>query len=200
MTVSRKLPSNHDAPAADDPMEESTASTATLRIILMDASAELARTNSDEADWPKNFERVAGWIAQQVPRLRELSLICHATGQDDADTPSVAEIDSVLKVMDGFLGRLTVRAPQAVRDLERHAAIEKAKQEWECTADALSAMVCLLNSDGLVLRANRVVEHWGLGSVISVIGKHAHAVLHPLCSDPQCAIARGLRAVAETIC
>ena len=48
-------------------------------------------------------------------------------------------------------------------DHERHAAIEKAKQEWETTVDALTDMVCLINPEGIVLRANRVVEHWGLG-------------------------------------
>jgi signal transduction histidine kinase len=197
--MSLKVPVDHDASAAADATESQTATTATLRIILQDASAELAQANTDEADGPKNFTRVARWIAGQVPRLRELSLICHASGQDAADTPSMAEIDSVLKVIDGFLASLTVRAPQAVRDRERHAAIEKAKQEWECTADALTAMVCLLNSDGLVLRANRVVEQWGLGSVSSVVGKHAHAVLHPVCGDPHCAIARGLQDALPTL-
>ena len=63
------------------------------------------------------------------------------------------------------------QAEDALGDHERRAAIEKAKREWECTADALPALVCLLNSQGVVLRANRVVEHWGLGSVGSVIGK-----------------------------
>jgi signal transduction histidine kinase len=72
--------------------------------------------------------------------------------------------------------------------------IEKAKKEWECTADALSAMVCLLSADGLVLRANRVIEQWGLGSVSAVVGKTAHSLLHPNCSDLQCAMARGLAA------
>jgi signal transduction histidine kinase len=84
-------------------------------------------------------------------------------------------------------------AAGALRDHERQAAIEKAKREWECTADALTAMVCLLNSDGLVLRANRVVEHWGLGSVSGVIGKRAHAVLHPTCTAAKCEVEYGLR-------
>jgi signal transduction histidine kinase len=83
--------------------------------------------------------------------------------------------------------------PQVVRDHERQAAIEKAKQEWECTADALTAIVCLLNSDGLILRANRVVEQWGFGSVSGVIGKNVHAALHPVCSGPDCEVARGLQ-------
>jgi signal transduction histidine kinase len=77
--------------------------------------------------------------------------------------------------------------------VDRQAAIEKAKHEWECTVDALTTVVCLLNADGVILRANRVVEHWGLGLVSAVIGKHAHPVLHPAC-DGACEVARGLEA------
>ncbi|HEY4968743.1 MAG TPA: ATP-binding protein [Steroidobacteraceae bacterium] len=182
-----KMPSDPEAAAAPGGMESQTATTATLRIMLMSASAELAQANRHETDWSKSYARVSRWLARQVPQLRELTL------GDDADTPSAGEIDAVLDIMEGFLSSLTVRAPQAVRDRERQAAIEKAKQEWECTVDALTAMVCLLNSDGLVLRANRVVEHWELGSVSGAIGKHVHSVLHPACSDPRCAVARDLQ-------
>jgi signal transduction histidine kinase len=197
----RKLPTDPKvsdaagaAPAAADGVESTIATTQTLRIILMDASAELAQAKSDDPDWAKNYTRVAHWIARQVPLWRELvSKNRQIPIQDDADAPSALEIDSVLTLIDGFLTGMTARAPQAVRDRERQAAIEKAKQEWECTADALTAMVFLLNSDGMVLRANRVVEHWSLGSVSGVIGKQAHAVLHPACSDPNCAVSRGLQ-------
>jgi signal transduction histidine kinase len=78
-------------------------------------------------------------------------------------------------------------------DHDRQAAIQKAKREWECTADALPALVCLLNANGLVLRANRVVENWGLGSVSGVVGKEAHGLLHPACSDAHCKVALGLQ-------
>jgi signal transduction histidine kinase len=193
--MSLKKPSDHDAStaAAADVAESQATNTATLRILLMDASAELAQANNDEADWSNNYARVARWIARQVPQLREL-------GQDDPGTPSAAEINAVLNVIGGFLSSLTERAPQAVRDRERQAAIEKAKREWECTADALTAMVCLLNSDGSVLRANRVVEHWGLGSVGGAVGKQAHAVLHPECSEAHCAVARGLQDALQKLC
>jgi signal transduction histidine kinase len=92
------------------------------------------------------------------------------------------------------------QAEDALGDHERRVAIEKAKREWECTADALPALVCLLNSHGVVLRANRVVEHWGLGSVGSVIGKNAHAMLHPECSDPRCAVACDLQQALPKLC
>jgi len=81
---------------------------------------------------------------------------------------------------------------------ERHAAIEKAKLEWENTADALAALVCLLGDEGSVLRANRVVEDWSLGTVARVIGMQAHALVHPNCNGRSCRLAAFIRdALAE---
>src|SRR5258707_13692259 len=68
----------------------------------------------------------------------------------------------------------------------RQAAIEKAKLDWESTADALAALVCLLGHKGQVMRTNRVVEDWSLGTVADVIGKSANALLHPGCRIPRC--------------
>jgi signal transduction histidine kinase len=182
-----------DSEAASD-VESTIATTQTLRIILLDASAELGQAKSDDADWVRSYTRVAHWIARQVPLWHQLaSKDPRASAGDEPGTPTAEEVYAVLKLIDGFVTGLAARAPQAVRDHERQAAIEKAKQEWECTADALTAMVCLLNSDGVVLRANRVVEHWGLGSVGGVIGKQAHSVVHPDCADPACEVARGLQ-------
>ena len=73
------------------------------------------------------------------------------------------------------------------------AAIGRAKLEWESTADALAALVCLLSSDGKVVRANRVVEDWSLGSVSGVLGTDAHSLLHPGCSDRRCELARFIK-------
>ena len=71
----------------------------------------------------------------------------------------------------------------------RQAAIERAKLEWESTADALAALVCMLASDGKVVRANRVVEDWSLGTVSGVLGINAHSLLHPDCNSKRCALA-----------
>jgi signal transduction histidine kinase len=73
-------------------------------------------------------------------------------------------------------------------EASRRAAIEKAKLDWESTADALSALVCLLGRDGKVLRANRVIEDWSLGSVAGVLGRNAHTLLHPGCRNARCAL------------
>ncbi|MGB0385953.1 MAG: sensor histidine kinase [Ardenticatenaceae bacterium] len=67
--------------------------------------------------------------------------------------------------------------------------IERAKQEWESTADSLPQLVYLLNDQRRVLRANRTVERWGLTEVITVKGQEAHTLLHPDCVDPECYLA-----------
>jgi signal transduction histidine kinase len=166
---------------------------AELSGILVEAGAELALLRGDDIHWTKNPASAAQWIARLVPVWRELASGNHPTAVQDSGAPSTATLDQVLELIDGFLTVFSALVPQVVRDNERQAAIEKAKHEWEFTADALTAIVCLLNSDGLVLRANRVVEHWGLGSVVDVIGKSAHAMLHPDCTSPNCAVARGLQ-------
>ena len=78
-------------------------------------------------------------------------------------------------------------------DAGRQAAIEKAKLEWEGTADALAALVCLLGSDGRVIRANRVVEDWSLGSVSGVVGADPHTLIHTGCSGQRCTLAAFIR-------
>ncbi|HKC16043.1 MAG TPA: sensor histidine kinase [Steroidobacteraceae bacterium] len=76
----------------------------------------------------------------------------------------------------------------ALDGLGPQSAIEKAKLDWESTADALAALVCLLGHKGQVMRTNRVVEDWALGTVAGVIGKTAHALLHPGCRIPRCTL------------
>ena len=71
----------------------------------------------------------------------------------------------------------------------RQAAIERAKLEWESTADALAALVCLLSGDGKIVRANRVVEDWSLGTVSGVLRINAHSLLHPGCRTRNCEVA-----------
>lgn len=58
--------------------------------------------------------------------------------------------------------------------------IERAKQEWEITADSLPQLICLLDNEGRIIRANRVVERWGLGHVTEVKGKRVEHLLQPM--------------------
>ncbi|MHB8726479.1 MAG: sensor histidine kinase [Casimicrobiaceae bacterium] len=176
-----------------EPAEPLRSAPGALHGLLAQASTDLARATGNDVDWAKDSACAAEWLARLVPAWRTLVLQHREIPARNPGAETPVEIDLILKLIDGFLSVLSARAPQGVKDQERQAAIEKAKQEWECTADALTAMVCLLNSDGLILRANRVVEHWGLGSVSGVIGKKAHAVLHPACITANCEVDKGLR-------
>lgn len=64
------------------------------------------------------------------------------------------------------------------------AKVERAKQEWESTVDALPELICIVDGNGRVVRTNRTVEKWGLGNVKRVIGTDYHSLVHPFCSQP----------------
>ena len=64
--------------------------------------------------------------------------------------------------------------------------IERAKQEWESTADSLPDLVCLVDDWGHIIRANRTVETWNLGRVVDVKGREFHELVHSGCADSPC--------------
>jgi signal transduction histidine kinase len=76
-------------------------------------------------------------------------------------------------------------AQRTDNELDRLSAqIRQAKLEWEATVDALPQVVCLLDTEGLIVRANRAVERWGIGPVQQVKGRPLHDLIHPQCADP----------------
>ena len=70
------------------------------------------------------------------------------------------------------------------------AQVQKAKDEWETTLDALPQHNCLLDRSCHVLRTNLTVETWRLGKVGEVLGARPHELLHPECHDPECYLHR----------
>ena len=64
--------------------------------------------------------------------------------------------------------------------------IERAKQEWESTADSLPEFICLVDHQGHISRANRTVETWNLARVMDVKGLGVHELLHPGCAASSC--------------
>jgi signal transduction histidine kinase len=74
----------------------------------------------------------------------------------------------------------------------QHAAIARAKREWQCIADALPQLVCLLNRSGRIVRANRVVERWKIGQVRDVLGLDLHGLLHRDCRFSECLLRNAL--------
>jgi|GEM_PF-455777 len=78
-------------------------------------------------------------------------------------------------------------AQQAVE--ESLALVEQVKREWESTADSLPQLVCLLDDQGRIIRANRTSEAWGLRAVTEVRGVALHDLFHPECRTPACYMA-----------
>jgi PAS domain S-box-containing protein len=76
------------------------------------------------------------------------------------------------------------RAGEELKELMRK--IERAKREWESTADSLSELVCLVDVRGHIIRTNRTVETWDLAQAVDVRGREFHELLHPDCTDSSC--------------
>lgn len=101
-------------------------------------------------------------------------------------------LNTLLPMLAKLMNALAGRRSSPASDEATRAAIQKAKLEWECTADALPQVVCLLDGNRCVVRANRAVERWGLGLVRDVRGRTAHDLLHETCDDSGCALGAAL--------
>ncbi len=77
--------------------------------------------------------------------------------------------------------------------------IERAKQEWEITVDTLAQLICLLDQQRHIIRANRTVERWQLGQVVAVEGQEIHKFLHGDCSDSSCYLVTFLKQAWEKL-
>ena len=57
--------------------------------------------------------------------------------------------------------------------------IEQGKREWEATLDAITDLICLLDENGRILRANRTIEKWQIISVKQIAGHFLPELIHP---------------------
>lgn len=79
---------------------------------------------------------------------------------------------------------LRARVNVARRIVENHNAIEEAKrtieqakQEWEATADAINQLVCLVNENGQIMRANQTIEQWKLAPLSNIRHQYLYTVI-----------------------
>lgn len=69
---------------------------------------------------------------------------------------------------------------------KQQSAIARAKREWQCIADALPQLLCLMDRSGRTLRSNLVVERWGIANVRDVLDMDLHRMLHRNCAEAPC--------------
>lgn len=108
-----------------------------------------------------------------------------ATCVANPDT-SVEPIERNLRLLVDILNISMGKTDQHAGKLASLEQITNAKHQWEITVDNLRDLVCLLDQSGKVVRANKVLETWGLGSVKRINGVGVHDMLHPDCSDNTC--------------
>ena len=87
-------------------------------------------------------------------------------------------------------------------DSERAVTISRvynAKVEWENTADAVDAIVAVLDHRNRVVRANRAVERWVGVPVREAVGRDLHALLHLACTRPHCALRQSIDAAVAKL-
>ncbi len=68
--------------------------------------------------------------------------------------------------------------------IDSFAKVERAKQEWESTVDSLPELICVVDENDRIIRANQTVKTWGLGSVTNIQGHDFHSLIHPVCAKP----------------
>lgn len=94
---------------------------------------------------------------------------------------NISESDELLEgMLDEIFGQESVKQGVA----KAFTNVERAKREWETTVDALPELICVVDQDGILVRANRTVERWSLGLVQAVKGQELHRFMHPNCDQP----------------
>jgi signal transduction histidine kinase len=142
------------------------------RIIECTAALTL-RAGSAEQGIPSKL------ICAALPAAQEATLVIVVIGPIDTDERAAA-----VEVVRRLLGWRY--APASAESARVMGAIVEAKQEWERTADALTELVGLVDRKRRVLRINRALERWSLGTVQEAIGRDVHSVLHPQCQPDRC--------------
>ncbi len=117
----------------------------------------------------------------------DLHKVLEAGANDYLRKPvSLTQLSVRLTIIEEQFHNLIARKEAEEAHMESLIQIEQAKQEWEATADSLSHVVCLLDRQGRIMRANRTIEYWNLGRVEQVKGKAFYELLHPHCKQAAC--------------
>lgn len=92
---------------------------------------------------------------------------------------------------------LSVKRSIEQLDLANLKNIINAKKELEYSVDNLREVLCLIDENGGIIRANKAIENYGDGDIRLVKGKTVHDVLHRGCRDKKCMLDTAWRDLIE---
>jgi signal transduction histidine kinase len=104
------------------------------------------------------------------------------------ESRQTARAEAVVNTLGELLASLGAGHDAATSLGKNLGLIARAKSQWETAVDLMPELVCLLDTQGRVIRINRTVERWSLGKVSEVQGKDLHDLLHPACQASPCAM------------
>lgn len=107
-------------------------------------------------------------------------------GLENEAAPTAEQWKLFLSGIEDYIHKLNGHKDQQDHLVETLRIIERIKQEWEITVDAIPQLVCLIDEHGNLLRANRAVEAWDLSPVQSIKGMTFHKLLHGDCRSSDC--------------
>ena len=111
----------------------------------------------------------------------------------------VAVAAGFVRAIMNMLSQTVEREHAELLHLRHMQQVVQAKQQWECTLDALPQLTCLIDENGQVIRTNRTLETWGLGNVTSVRGKQLPDVIHTGCSNLNCMLKENWKEVWQKL-
>ncbi|MDH5620456.1 MAG: histidine kinase [Gammaproteobacteria bacterium] len=132
------------------------------------------------AGFPSEADEVLS--AKAVPRSDGHSIVLALITEPE----STADAKNVLMTLSELLVALCAGRDASILHSKGLLDIARAKKEWERTVDALPEVVCLVDQDGRIVRANRTTERWKLGDVSKLRGLHVHSLFHPDCVSKTC--------------
>jgi signal transduction histidine kinase len=148
-------------------------------------------------------------VAQSLP-ITSLEAICAAIPDAGSSQyvflflvpPSVGEPASRRAAVDAVRRLISAGIAVSAGDSERAVTISRvynAKVEWENTADAVDAVIAVLDHRKRVVRVNRAVERWVGVPVREAVGRDLHGLLHSDCTRATCALRQSLDNAVSTL-
>ena len=148
---------------------------------------------------PKSFNKSGSGNAYSVvirPSINEYLLMVVCSDQHNLTNEVNTEFLTIAAKV--LLAVLNNKAHTDTKETEFRSAMQ-AKHEWVATVDALDDIICTVDLNFNVLRANKAVESWGVSAVDSVSGMDIHKLLHPNCEIVSCELTTQINNISKSL-